>query len=229
VREAIFFLYGKSTKAPALPLCADGDVVIDPQCATFDATATPLTSHHGVRYTVATGRYLTGDNDPSTSFVIDDALAAFALFMRFGSAAMAQQAWQQAWAPVKTPPEMASATRLNALVRRVLLAMFPTIRTAVLPGGPAPRPLTFDTALGTPVAAALQFVVLDPDRARTIELRRLAVDALHAMQQVEGLKALRDAHDKLLAARAMATGDERALLDDLIARIDRALAPYFDA
>jgi hypothetical protein len=227
-RQALEFLYGKSTKTPALPFCTDGDVVIDPQCAQFDSTATPLTSHHGVRYMVATGRYVIGDNDFSTSLVIDDALASFVQFMRYGTGQMAQQAWQMAWAPIKTPPAMSSATRLNALVRRVLLAAFPTIRPTGLPGAPAPRALTFDTALGTPVATAMESVLLDSDRTRTIELRRLAVDALHAMQQIEGLKALRDAHDKLFAARATATGDERALLEDLIARIDRAIAPYFD-
>jgi hypothetical protein len=89
-------------------------------------------------------------------------------------------------------------------------------------------PLRLDAKLAGEMAAELKANVLNADGIRSFATRRVAVDVLEKMQVVEGYRTLRECRAELAAARATLTGDDQAYVDDLLARIDRALAPYFD-
>lgn len=236
-QQAVAYLYGSTDKLPELPFCTDGDTALDPLCATYDATATPLASHHGVRFTVGADRYFVEAEPRERASALGIALdGLFGLDRFLRSAATATEAWKLIAGPIRAPipPEKiasapAYAARVDTLTRTVLTTLFPE---PPAPGSlvvvPAPRPIPPDPALNKDLAGEIKNILLDLDRIRTMEARRLTIDALRRMQHLEGLKALREARELLATARMTATGDARLLLDDLIARIDRATTPYFD-
>jgi hypothetical protein len=68
------------------------------------------------------------------------------------------------------------------------------------------------------------------DGVRAFELRRTAVDTLERLQAGSAfleLRASRDAIAADLASGSVAT-DEAPYIEDILARIDQALQPYFD-
>jgi hypothetical protein len=234
-RQAIEYLYGSSGALPTLPFCSDQDTARDPLCARYDATATPLESHHGVRYRTSAERFLAtaaADAGFVSNFeILLDSLAALERFVRQGPSASRLVAWRRLLEPLKDarPTSSARVASHNAHATRVLRALFPDPPAPGQTAAPAAQTtIAFDGALAVEAAADLQATVLNTEGWRVMSLRRQAVDALRRMQHLEGLKALRDAREKLLAARATAEPDGRPLLDDLIARIERAVSPYFD-
>jgi hypothetical protein len=90
--------------------------------------------------------------------------------------------------------------------------------------GPGPPPL--DAAVSAQLVAQLRGNLLDLDGIRSFETRRLAVDTLKWMQSPDAYDVLREARG-VLTTSPPAPGDE-ALTDDLVARIVRAVSPYFD-
>jgi hypothetical protein len=79
------------------------------------------------------------------------------------------------------------------------------------------------------IAADAQAVVLNRDGVRSFASRLDAVDALKRMQALAGYQALLDAQ-QLLSARLSGALDpqESAYTRDLVARIERAVSPYFE-
>jgi hypothetical protein len=67
------------------------------------------------------------------------------------------------------------------------------------------------------------------DGIRSPELRRASVDVLKALQTEDALLELRAVRDRFAAERdgASAAAEQDPLADDLLARIEAALAPYF--
>ena len=82
-------------------------------------------------------------------------------------------------------------------------------------------------ALGTAVAAASVVAIINSDGVRSFATRRLVVDALKAAQNNSAFLALRDARDAVTAALGGLSPSDRALTEDLLARVNAALAPYF--
>lgn len=69
--------------------------------------------------------------------------------------------------------------------------------------------------------------VLNSDKARTGASSRQAIDVLKKLQTPEAYQTLVDTKAALVAQRAQATAAEALMLDDLIARANAALTPYF--
>ena len=69
--------------------------------------------------------------------------------------------------------------------------------------------------------------VLNSDKVRTGTSGRQAIDVLKKLQTLEAYRTLVDTKAALVAQRAQVTGDDALMLDDLIARANAALSPYF--
>jgi len=85
-----------------------------------------------------------------------------------------------------------------------------------------------DPLLGPALTAEVKAVLLNGDRIRSYKSRRTSVDILKKLQSPAAYGALRDAKTALVASRPTTPPDEVLDLDDLIARIDRAITPYYD-
>jgi hypothetical protein len=86
-------------------------------------------------------------------------------------------------------------------------------------------PSTFPVT--TTIATELGSVLGNVDGARSFASRRVAVDVLKKIQTEAAYEALLAGRDATLAARASLSGSAAAQTDDLIARIDAAIHPYF--
>ncbi len=90
------------------------------------------------------------------------------------------------------------------------------------------NPVTDPSIISQAVDQARQ-ILSNVDGIRSIESRRAMVDLLKKQQTEEAFLALRDARGAVDAERVAATDPaQAALLEDLEARIDAALSPYFD-
>ena len=76
--------------------------------------------------------------------------------------------------------------------------------------------------------SVVKAVLLNGDKIRSYKSRRTAVDILKKVQSAAAYQALRDAKTSLEASRPTAPPDQLLDLDDLIARINRAITPYYD-
>ena len=98
---------------------------------------------------------------------------------------------------------------------------------------PSPRALyaaapPLDPLLTPAILEQLRANLLNIDGVRSYPTRWVAVDVLKKMQRFEAYAILREARDALTAARPGLSGNELLAADDLAARIDRALLPYFN-
>jgi hypothetical protein len=85
-----------------------------------------------------------------------------------------------------------------------------------------------DPELGPALTAEVKAVLLNGDKLRSFKSRRTMVDILKKVQTAAAYRALRDAKTALEASRPTTPADQALDLDDLIARIDRAITPYYD-
>lgn len=245
-KQAIAVLYDLGGEAITAPFCTDTGVAIDPTCDRYDATSDPLTQHHLVRYRGFLDRYL----EAGASRDLDQASTAMGNILRFarymeGTAAVRLEAWRKLVEPIRVPvaPARLAASRslggrVDNAARRMwgLVAPEPLVSTTGLLAPPPRFPA--DSALLTEIAGQARDTVLDLDGVRTPTLRRIAIDALKRLQTVEAYRALREARLRLAAQKAPpATGaptdpaapsEPELILEDLLARMDRALSPYFD-
>jgi len=119
---------------------------------------------------------------------------------------------------------------VNEIAQRLFAALVPDpAATPPDPFGFAPPPLPpSDPAVLAPLITELQGNLLNLDQIRSFPPRRLTVDSLKRLQSVPAYQALRGADASLRDGASGLPLDEQALLDDLLARITRAITPYFD-
>jgi hypothetical protein len=233
---AIRYLYQLSPDLPTQPFCTDDELSLDPTCAYFDAGADPLRDWFVPQYSTildlifelsAPAEALEfGDLNRLLSFARDGVSSSFvpaqdrALALR---AALGRASVPLAEDDAADPAAVETA---NAVAEYVIRRL--AIDPAELRGD-----ITFD--LSDPGAIALLVeqasrMLANQDGVRSFALRRSAVDVLHALQTDVALVALSTALDEL--GRQRASGDvpdlEVPLLDDLIARAEAALTPYFE-
>ena len=233
-RDAIRFLYGLSTEPPAQPFCTDDAVSVDPNCALFDSQAEPLTEWWQPLYAesaeviigvglpaelldlVGLGSVLGYARDPG--FLVESSQRVSALNIALGPAA------------VPIPPERLENT--TAVQTTNAVAEF-VLRRAVL-DPPELRGFIAADISDPEVIAVLADqagrMLANEDGIRSYALRRTAVDVLKRLQVEPALLALRSARDAI-RARLDAAGvptSEVPVAEDLLARIEVALAPYFD-
>ena len=229
---AVGYLYGLAPDLPVDPFCTDHQTLVDPTCVRFDTSADPLAD--GVRqYELVLDTVLAlGIEDPQGKSYFDNYSDQLFGFVRAASGADATSAWatvSERIAPPMDPvlaadPVLAkNADDLLAYVYSLLyldadLSPF----TIIMPPQSAETVQAITQSLGD--------TVVNSDGLRQFSTRRVAVDVLEVQQSLEALQELRDARAQIEAELTVGgqSLDERALLEDLLARIEAAMSPYFD-
>ena len=228
---AVKYLYGLSSSLPEDPFCTDEELELDTTCNVFDTTPDPLEGHYAPRYAAAFAAALGGK--PLSQGAENSRINSVLQFVRAGdTSSVKAAAFAHAIAPVKvdparTPaPDAATAALIDGWERRVLARLVldePDNR-----GYFVTDPDVSDPLLGPALTAEVKAVLLNGDRIRSYKSRRTSVDILKKLQSAAAYGALRDAKTALVASRPTTPPDEALDLDDLIARIDRAITPYYD-
>jgi hypothetical protein len=231
---AIRHLYQLSPDLPAQPFCTDEGTLSDPDCMTFDRGAAPLYDWW-VPFHAATLDWIIDGGAPIDALesTLNDLLA----YARVGADGGVSpedgiEALRAALGRVRVPlsdedranPGVVSAS--NAVAERVIR------RVTLDPSESRGRMGTdlTDPSVSQLFSEELGKIVRNEDGIRSAELRRVGVDALKALQSQSALLELRAAREQLAAERSSgSTGAEQLpSLEDLSARIDAALTPYFD-
>jgi hypothetical protein len=237
---AVRYLYGLSATAPTEPFCSDEQTEVDPTCAMFDEGADPLREFWGPVFTAFDQYFLRTGDKAIAAYAIRNFLPALVLYMQSARNPVDRiAAWDFATADIRVPIAPAHladfpttyATGANFMTAALFGQMVPDPATLAPPfdGLPPIAPPVFDDAVTGLLLGELRGQVLNLDRIRSYPNRRLAVDTLKWMQLVRAFDVLRETRAILAAPVEPAlTGDEAALTDDLIARIQRAITPYFE-
>jgi hypothetical protein len=237
---AVRYLYGLSSAPPTEPFCTDEQVGVDPTCGVYDRGADPLREFWGPVFSAVNQYFLqTGDKD-FADYAIGGFLPPLVLYMQSARNPVDRiAAWDFATADIRVPiaPALLAqfpstyATGANYMTAAVFGQMVPDPATLAppFPGLPPIAPPVFDDAVTGLLLGELRGQVLNLDRIRSYPNRRLTVDSLKWMQVVRAFDVLRETRALLAAPVEPAlTGDEAALTDDLIARIQKAITPYFE-
>lgn len=226
-RAAIRYLYGLDAALPEQPFCTDQDTLVDPYCERYDRFSDPLNEDRGPTYRAQLRAYLEGTRLSPPS---DSALNRLLGFVREGATSdIRMQALGYALdgltvgTPVPAGADGGYRWRVDAMARRVFARLF--LDAEELRGNITFTPSTSDVR-GV-LIAELRNNVVNTDGLRSFPTRRVAVDALKAMQTNRALGALLEAREDLQASLFNLTENRRNLTLDLIARIDAALSPYF--
>jgi hypothetical protein len=239
--DAIRYLYGLSSALPTQPFCTDTALETDARCAKMDGTADPLVLYYAPPYGATVTRFLT-TGDASSGTRAEQLLNELARFIRVGATPEERlAAWNIAIdklrVPAPAPPAATSpasyAAGVNRLWQEVVIRLVPvppdpnTPEAAALARNPPPRPL--DPAILEALVVELKGTLVNADGIRSFPKRRLAVDTLRRLQRVDASQALSDARTALgVQSMNSTTPADRVQLDDLAARVERALSPYFD-
>jgi hypothetical protein len=234
-RDAIRYLYGLSSDLPAQPFCTDQDTANDPTCTAFDSRANPLSEWWQPRYSAASAQIL-ASGLPVTLLALPtvglNQILGYARDTGFVAPSERLAALQLALSPVQVP---FSAEHLEdpVFIRTTNLMADFVLRRAVLDPPELRGPIAFDlTDPGVVAALSEQAgrMLVNEDRVRSFELRRTTVDVLKGLQAEPALIALRTCRTVLATQlqNAELPTPEVPLTEDLLARIDAALAPYFD-
>jgi hypothetical protein len=225
--DAVKFLHGLAPQPPEQRFCNDDGAAEDPLCGLYDTSDEPLGKFWTPLYQEAAQSLLRGEDVERLE------LNNLAGFFRAGKEAEQLQAWQAMTAPFKIgldptleeaahPGYTRRVSQLQALVLDRLFFSKPVERGEIVED---PKPEGMALAA---LAGDLQSTIADSDNIRSWIVRRKAVDVLKKLQVQPAYQALLAARDLLVAGRAGLTGEPAALTDDLLARLDRAVKPYFE-
>ncbi|MBU8897093.1 zinc-dependent metalloprotease [Corallococcus sp. M34] len=228
--QAIRLLYGLSSDLPTYPFCTDEDTELDPYCLPYDRYDDPLTYWVGPYHQLVLDLILTG----SASYAdLADAFDYYGNrefgFIRAGDAGTQAYAYDIAMAQVRPPLAVPDdipgyGARADFLATRILSRLYldPAGARGSFVNNPAnTQPLT------ARVIGDLSGIVLNVDGIRSPASRRTAVDILKTHQSLAAYSALRTAKDTLVARLPTLTGDELLRTEDLLARINAAISPYY--
>lgn len=229
--EMVKYLYGMSEAPSALPFCTDDDIgVTTPLCKPFDWGSDPLTEYHAYAYAFYLDYYLNGYI--SSTGGINYYLGGLLDFVRAASPARERaRAWELAVGTIRPdldPEVLAEAplygARADAVTRSIWSQLF--LGTASTYSDFVTAPPN-DLALRATMHEQLAKEIVNSDKVRTAQSSRQAIDVLKKMQTTEAYRTLSEARAALATKLAAASGDEALMLQDLIARADVALTPYF--
>lgn len=229
--------YGLSTTPATQPFCTDEGVgASTPDCTVFDRGANPLVDDWAVEYDWGLQGYLA---DPTNS-----GSAAYALYylggmldyVRAGTPNQRATAWRLAMASIKPNLPTTTSALTGAAADRVTREIWAQLylnSSWFLPKMAFPYYSSYtqraaDAALDVVRVEQATNELLNSDRFRAAGSRRQAVDVLKKMQTLTAYRALSNARGQLVSQQPTTTGDARLILDDLIARADKALTPYFE-
>ncbi|NMO14574.1 hypothetical protein HPC49_13580 [Pyxidicoccus fallax] len=228
---AVRYLYGLSTQLPTHAFCTDEDANVDPYCNLSDRFDDPLTKYYLPRFHTQLNGWLRGTRPISQLLRTFDYNVKFPLqFVRAGDAATRASAYVMTMAPLRPPLQIPAnapptyAAQADEVAWRTLARLYldPAASrgtfTANPPNSPELLPL---------VVADVRGILLNVDGVRSFTARRTMVDILKVHQTLASYATLREAQDMLTAQLPSLSGDERLQTEDLLARIDAAVSPYF--
>ncbi len=232
--QAIKYLYQMEEALPETAFCTDGDYYYDPDCQMFDSGADPLASEWTPNYVEFRDFVLEiGWGFGLLDYIVEYYLDGVLMYVRgAGDPAVALKAYETAMGPARAPLSAESlavegfgdaADGLARLVLRKLYLDPPELRGMIIDDPSAP-----------PVVAAVMTdvrnILTNVDKVRSFATRRMMVDILKSFQNAESYAILREAKAAILAAKSLGgmTAAEAANTDDLLARIDRAISPYYE-
>jgi hypothetical protein len=226
---AVKYLYGLSPDLPKDAFCTDDDTTKDPECARFDESADPLNSYYGPLYKPVLADYLSGASATPPNNTLNNVLR----WVRAGKSAQKAAAFTMVTEGLRAPLDAAvvaalsplQKTRVDAMARRILARLF--IDAASLRGSEFPADPTPDPMLTPMLLAELKGNLLNGDGLRQFPTRRICVDILKKLQTQEAYQILVAARASLAVERLNLSGVDLVLADDLAARIDNAMHPYF--
>jgi hypothetical protein len=225
---AIHHLYGLGTETPAsYPFCTDNDRAKDPMCVQFDAGADPVREYWPYLWDWVVSEVLAAR--PITSDDLGYVTNALFGFARAGATpAIREVAVRTAFARVAAPvaadvkSDPYKSAVADAIAEFVLARLY--LAPAAFRGPIVADPPADVSALIVPYA---RDIIANADGIRSFPARRTAIDTLKAMQHEAALAALVEAREGLVQSRASATGGDALEIDDLVARVDAAMKPYF--
>jgi Met-zincin len=222
---------------PGQPFCTDDHIIGDPRCAQFDEGADPLQEYWGPFYQAVTRFYLTTGQPigERISDLLMDYLVGFA--QRADTPAERLVAWNLLVGDIQVPvppqrlaiptyPDAANHLTRSLFTRLVPDAARPVPRT--WNGIPVPLP-PLDPVVGGLLRDELRGNLLNLDGFRSFLTRRSSVDSLKTWQTLAAFNVLREARVVLEPpAEPPLPPEQQALVEDLLARIQRAVTPYFN-
>ena len=223
--DAIKYLYGMSPNPPTQAFGTDEDTRVDPYTQPYDPTGLdPLNQYYGPVYRFYANRYATtaADNPGIVQYIAGDLFD----FVRSGviPSATRKQAFDYAFFSAKVGGATATAlpTRVNELTQLAFSQIYGT------GSGDIPGPALPDAVVSPAALAQVQGNLVNTDKLRTADTRRMTVDILKALQSADAYQILLDAQPKLNTEMATLTGAAANDLKDLIARVQVAVTPYYN-
>jgi hypothetical protein len=224
---AIKLLYGLTTERPAQPFCQEDEVAENPRCGLFDSSDEPLGKFWAPMYQAATQALLRAQEPEKFG------LNGLAGYLRAGTPEDQSRAWEALREPFKLGVDR-NLDEVNhpGFIIRVSLLQNLVLKRLFFDPEEARGEVVKDPVLVGPALVAftddLRDTITNSDHIRSWSVRRTAVDVARKMQVRAAYQALLSARDTLTTARPTLTGEEATLTDDLLARIDRAIKPYFE-
>jgi hypothetical protein len=223
----IKILYGLSTELPTQPFCTDDSVRVDPDCTTYDFGANPETDLYGPNFLAVKAAFLSGQSNIAPNTTANNLLK----YVRAGTPDQAATAWKMLFDGISAPIDptlLASSPTYGAaadvLANRLLTRMW-TDDVAVRGLFKANPPRT-QLILGGSLNE-LSGNLNNVDGVRSFTTRRSSVDVLKFFQITPAYQILSDAKAKVAYDATKLTGTSLLLTQDLEARIDAAISPYF--
>jgi Met-zincin len=230
---AVKYLYNLTDEYPnAMPFCNDSLVTGDPECQPFDWAADPMHELWGRYYAYYVDLFVFQLGFPPDFldyYGLTDGLLAYS---RAGSEEQATEALSIALDRGKAPVDPAAASAdprygpsADALAIYVLKRLWLDAQDfrGYISNDPF-YPGVYELSL-----AQLRQLVKNADNVRSFESRRTAVDILKKFQTLEAYQGLVEAKGALQAqvAAGVFAGGELLKANDLLARIEQAITPYF--
>jgi hypothetical protein len=231
--DAIAYLYQQSAELPAQPFCTDGDTRIDPNCVTFDRGADPLRDFWQGEYEFLS--FIVFDLGFPPDFLEFGGLLEILGFARdAGFVAPEDRTFAADLALGRSKVPLAAADAADPLIVGQANAMAEFVLRRMVLDPPELRGAigvdVSDPAVIALVSQQAGQMIVNADGVRSFQLRRTGVDVLKRLQDDAAFLELRTARDATAAALAGGTLAEAdiPLTEDLLARIEAALSPYFE-
>ena len=229
--QAVRYLYGLDQALPTDPFCTDEATEADPYCNRYDRYSDPLGRFFGPTFQRVQELLLAGvrsfsDLEPAFDYYGNTTLQ----WVRAGTPRDQRFAYDVAMSKVRPPLNVPSNAGplyravADDLARRILARLYldPASKRDAFTATPPE-----DAAVTPAVLADVQGILLNVDGVRSFQARRTMVDILKSMQSLPAYLALRSARATLTAGLDSLSGAERAQAEDLIARIQAAMSPYY--
>lgn len=229
---AVRYLYGLSSQLPSDLFCTDEDTLADPFCAPYDRYDDPLSYWHGPYHQLVLDLLLNGIYTfPELASTFDYYGNIQLGFVRASDPFTAAFAYNIAMVQVRPPLDIPAGSPISTysavaddLARRILTRLYldpASQRGDFVNNPPNTQPLT------SYVIADVKGILLNVDGIRSFASRRAMVDILKTHQTLAAYSALREARDTLTAQLPSLSGSALLQTEDLLARINVAISPYY--